>query len=109
MNTKLLHRLAWKELRSLRAFWLTLLATALVLQGLVSWIVGNFWAPQQINFLVPFWIPVMFSLACASVAFAGEREDGTDQLLSRLAVPPLALWSVKLAINVFGTVLLVAV
>ncbi len=109
MNTKLLHRLAWKEFRTLRAFLLTLLGAAVVLQGLASWIVGNFWAPQQMNFLVPIWIPVMFSLACASVAFAGEREDGTDQLLSRLAVPPLTLWSVKLAINVSGTVLLVIV
>lgn len=109
MNTTLLHRLAWKELRSLRALWLTLLGAAVILQGFASWSVGNFWAPQQINFLIPIWIPVVFSLACASVAFAGEREDGTDQLLSRLAAPPLPLWSVKLAVNVFGTVLLVVV
>lgn len=109
MNTKPLYRLAWKEVRALRSFWLALLVMAVGLQGFLSWSVGNVWAPSQTNFLVPIWIPVMFSLAGAAVAFAGEREEGTDQFLGRLAVPPLTLWSVKIATNLFGTILLAAV
>ena len=109
MNAKLLHRLVWKELRTLRALWLSLLGMALILQLAIAWIVGHFWAPYQVLFFVALWFPVLYSLACASLAFAGEREEGTDQLLSRLAVPPLALLSVKLVLNVLGTGALLAV
>ena len=103
MNTKLLYRLAWKEARSLRALWLTLLAAAALLQvGFVSlfeqglertdWLVG-----------VALWVPSIYGLACAVISFAGEREDGTDQLLCRLAPPPPTLFGVKFAVVVATT------
>jgi hypothetical protein len=41
MNTKLLHRLAWKELRTLRALWLSLLAMAFVLELGLAWLADH--------------------------------------------------------------------
>ena len=104
MNTKLLHRLAWKELRSLRALWVSLLVMTLAVQ-LGSALIDNRHGDRVVLlFGAAFWLPVVFSLACAAMAFAGEREEGTDQLLCRLAGPPLALWCVKLTAIVLGTV-----
>ena len=103
MNTKLLHRLAWKEVRSLRALWLSLLGMALVVQMCSALIDNRHGDRVTLLFGAALWLPVVFSLACAAMAFAGEREEGTDQLLCRLAGPPLALWSVKLTMIVAST------
>lgn len=106
MNTKLLHRLAWKELRSLRALWLSLLGMALVVQMCSAMIDNRHGDRVAVLFGAALWLPVVFSLACAAMAFAGEREEGTDQLLCRLAGPPLALWIVKFAMIVLCTVVM---
>ena len=106
MNMKLLHRLAWKELRSLRALWLSLLGMALVVQICSAMIDNRHGDRVAVLFGAALWLPVVFSLACAAMAFAGEREEGTDQLLCRLAGPPLALWIVKFAVIVLCTVVM---
>jgi hypothetical protein len=43
------------------------------------------------------------------MSFAGEREEGTDQLLSRLAGSPLALLGTKICINVLSTAALLII
>ena len=109
MNTTILHRLVWKELRTLRALWLSLLAMAFVLELGFAWIVERPHERSEWVFAVALYLPVVYSLACAAMAFAGEREEGTDQLLSRLAAPPMTLLSVKLAMNVLSTVVLLVI
>ncbi len=109
MNTKLLHRLVWKELRSLRALWLTLLAAAIVLQlGPTGFF--EFWRDRG-RWLcgVMLVIPTIYALASASLTFAGEREEGTDQLLCRLATPPGMLLGVKFGLSVLTTAALFGV
>lgn len=109
MNTTLLHRLVWKELRSLRALWLTLLAAAIVLQlGPTGFFV--FWRDKgQWLCCVMLVIPTIYALASASLTFAGEREEGTDQLLCRLATPPWMLLGVKFGLSVLTTAALFGV
>ena len=94
MNTTLLYRLAWKELRTLRPLWLSLLGMGLVLHA------GGVWFMDQHTyerapylFGVALWLPAVYSLACAAMAFAGEREEGTDQFLSRMAAHHLCYWA----------------
>ena len=109
MNTKLLHRLAWKELRSLRALWLSLLGMAIVFELGLAWLANQPHERSEWVFSVALFLPVVYSLACAAMAFAGEREEGTDQFLSRLAVPPLALLGVKLGMNLLSTAALLII
>ncbi len=117
MNTKLLHRLAWKELRSLRALWLTLFAAAVVLQLGLVWVFdaqhaianGVTYHPRVMwltGVLVA--LPAIFAVASLSMSFAGEREEGTDQFLCRLAAPPLTLLGVKVGLCVASTLAMFA-
>ena len=109
MNTNILRRLVWKELRSLRALWLTLLAAAVVLQlGPTELIESPFFRWRWL-FSVTLFIPAIYSLASASLMFAGESEEGTDQLLCRLATPPRMLLVVKFGLSVLATAALLGV
>ena len=110
MNTTLLYRLVWKETRALRALWLSLLGLGLFLHLAVVLFVE-----QQSNtrtaslFLVAVWLPTVYSLAVAAISFAGEREEGTDQFLTRLAISPSMLFGVKVFSNVLSTIVLAVV
>lgn len=117
MNTKLLHRMAWKEVRTLRPLWLTLFVTAVVLQFGLVWVFdaqhaianGVTYHPRAmwlIGVLVA--LPAIFAVASLSMSFAGEREEGTDQLLCRLAAPPLTLLGVKAGLCVASTLAMFA-
>ena len=117
MNTKLLHRLAWKEVRTLRPLWLTLFVTAVVLQFGLVWVFdaqqavanGVTYHPRAmwlIGVLVA--LPAIFAVASLSMSFAGEREEGTDQFLCRLAAPPLTLLGVKVGLCVASTLAMFA-
>ncbi len=117
MNTKLLHRLAWKELRTLRALWLTLFVTAVVLQLGLVWVFdtqhavanGVTYHPRAMWLIgVLAALPAIFAVASLSMSFAGEREEGTDQFLCRLAAPPLTLLGVKVGLCVASTVAMFA-
>lgn len=109
MNTKLLHRLAWKELRTLRALWLSLLAMAIFMEFGLAWLTDRPLVRSEWVFTVALFLPVVYSLACAAMSFAGECEEGTDQFLSRLAAPPLPLLGVKLAMILLSTAALLAI
>ena len=117
MNTKLLHRLAWKELRTLRALWLSLFVAAIVLQFGLVWVFdvqqavanGVAFHPRAawlIGVLVT--LPAIFAVASLAMSFAGEREEGTDQFLCRLATPPLTLLGVKVGLCVASTLAMFA-
>ena len=111
MNTTILHRLAWKEFRTLRPLWLSLLAVAAVLQVGLVWLFDR---QHWFNNGVPFYpraawlvgvlaaLPAMFAAVSLAMSFAGERDDGTDQFLCRLAPPPLKLLGVKVGLCVAG-------
>lgn len=109
MNTNLLYRLAWKELRTLRALWLTLFVTAFVLQvGPTGFIESSFDRWRWI-FGVMLFIPAIYALASTSLMFAGESEEGTDQFLCRLATPPRMVLVVKFGLSVLATAALLGV
>ena len=109
MNATILHRLVWKELRTLRALWLSLLAMAFVMQLGLARSADNPYQRSTWVFAIAFFLPVVYSLAYAAMAFAGEREEGTDQLLCRLAAPPLSLLSTKMLMNALSTAALLAI
>lgn len=103
MNTTLLHRLAWKELRTLRALWLSLLVAAVVLQvGLMGFFEAHGIRWQWLCGVM-LTLPSVYALACTSLTFAGEREEGTDQLLCRLGTPPGLLLGIKFGLSVLTT------
>ena len=62
MNTKLLHRLAWKELRTLRALWLSLLAMALVMLFGVTWFAESSPMRSEWVYSIALFLPVVYSL-----------------------------------------------
>lgn len=109
MNTAILNRLVWKEVRTLRALWLSLVMAAAVLQFGLVWV---FEQPEHRAMWlrgVALALPAVYGLACAAMAFAGESEEGTEQLLCRLAVPPTSLFLVKVSVCVVSTLGLFAV
>ena len=104
MNTTMLHRLIWKEFRTLRPLWVTLLVAAVLLQVGLMGFFDAWGARWQWLSGVMLTIPTMYALASATMTFAGEREEGTDQFLSRLAVPPGVLLVVKVGLCVLTTI-----
>ncbi len=107
MNTKLLYRLAWKEVRTLRALWWTLIITAIVLQFGLVWFFDPWFTDRYPRkdwlFGVALTLPVIYAWACSALSFAVEKEEGTDQFMSRMAAPPLSLLGVKLGVCVAST------
>lgn len=108
MTDSIVWRLVWKEYRVLRGFWLCLAAFGVVLMPL-SLFADE--APNRFAVLagVVRLLPAFYVLGCSAVAFAAEREDGTDQMLYRLGTPRGRLWFGKLGFDVVSTLLLFGV
>lgn len=105
MNTTLLHRLVWKELRTLRPLWLSVLGIGIGLQFfylLLFDVQYHALELRQAWFGTAIVLPIVLGLAGIAMAFAGEREEGTDQFLCRLGVPPNLTFVVKVAVNLAG-------
>ena len=107
MNTKLLHRLVWKEVRTLRPLWLSVLGIGIALQLFYMLLFDDREYGvllSQAWFGTAIVLPIVLGLVSIAIAFAGEREEGTDQMLCRLGVAPVSLFLVKTSINLAGAV-----
>ena len=96
-------RLAWKEYRAIRLFWLMLAGLSVLLQ----WMTVALWPsePSVVTLVYNYalGVPVLFAVACAATTFAVEREEGTSEFLR---AAPISAWQVlasKLAIAAIGT------
>ncbi len=91
MNKQAVKNIIWKEFRTLRGFWLAMLAFGLVAEAFADWqniggvsssfyeVKANFWPV-----LASFAVIAFYSLGCGCTAFAGEKESGTYQFLQAL-------------------------
>ena len=74
MNQQILWRMAWKEYRFMRTFWLALAFIALVLQALAAW--SDATMPAQGIFVLAAMLTACHALGCGGTAFAGnERRE----------------------------------
>ncbi len=104
MNQQILWRMAWKEYRFMRTFWLALAFIALVLQALAAW--SDATMPAQGIFVLAAMLTACHALGCGGTAFAGEREAGTYRFLRSLPVTPTSVLWGKLAYAITATILL---
>ena len=112
MNDPIFWRLVWKEYRTQRWFWVTVFGLAVVLQAsrLYYWFVTAI--PCDVDrgtdyyLFIAVSLPALFALGSGSVSFASEREDGTDELLQRVAAPAGRLFVSKLGFGLATTLLM---
>ena len=86
-TTTILWRLAWKEFRLLRDFWLAVLALCGVCLLIMAWRMKTTDDPANL-FFVAMGITACYALGCGTMAFAGEREARTDDSSARVAGEP---------------------
>ncbi len=99
MNTAVYLHLCWKEYRTIRLFWLSVVILTLLLQWSVM--ILGYSAEFVSSLAVAF--PTMFAVGSASVAFSGEREEGTFDFLR---ASPISAWQVfisKLCVTSLAT------
>ena len=96
-------RLAWKEYRTIRLFWLMLAGLTVILQ----WMTMALWPrePSVVTLVYNYalGVPVLFAVACAATTFAVEREEGTREFLRAAAISAWQVLASKLAIAAIGT------
>src|SRR5689334_4706416 len=109
MTRTLLMRLAWKEYRAIRAFWISLLG----LVALAELGVATFGIPGMSRIDVVYTIalaaPAFFALGCAGTAFSMEREEGTYEQLRAAPVEAWQLLVSKLGVAILATAAMFAV
>ena len=85
MNTTILWRLAWKEFRLLRDFWVAVFALGCVCLLIMAWRMKTTDDPASL-FFVAMGVTACYALGCGAIAFAGEREARTDDFQRVLPV-----------------------
>ncbi|HKD35542.1 MAG TPA: hypothetical protein VKB78_02040, partial [Pirellulales bacterium] len=102
-------RLAWKEYRAIRVFWLLLAA----LSVLASWLLAMLWQNEpSINGLIysfALGAPAFFAVACSAAAFAVEREEGTIEFLRAVPASPQQVFWSKTALSLVGTLAMLVI
>lgn len=100
-------RVVWKEYRTQRTLWLTILITAIALQFFFFWLTYGV-GPLTGPFGAAITFAVLYAMASGAVLFAAEREEGTRELLRTLAVPAGRLLAGKFGFAVASTTLMFA-
>jgi hypothetical protein len=102
-------RLAWKEYRAIRLFWLLVASVFVLAQWTTTTLVHN--EPMTIE-LIFFSLaaPALFAVGAAGTAFAGEREEGTIEFLRAAPVSGSQVFTSKLlAVTVGAAAMFAAV
>ena len=89
-------RLVWKEYRVQRPLWLALSAVGLLVYLICA---VELWFSRQDPHewvFIPGAILLVYMVASATILFALEREEGTDEFLRIVAAPPFRLVAAKL-------------
>lgn len=106
LNNPTFRRLVWKEYRAQRAFWLVVAICCVVLQIWI-WAYGG-----AQNYRATWAIAVvftgMFAIGCGAILFAGEKEDGTADLLRAFGVTSPPLFSGKYFFSIAAVCALLA-
>ena len=105
MNTTILRRLAWKEFRILRGFWVAVMVLCCVCLMIMAWRMSTTDEPANL-FFVAMGITACYALGCGAIAFAGEREARTDDFQRVLPVTARELLLGKLVHALTSTLML---
>lgn len=114
MNANAYLRLAWKEYRAARAFWLAVVGLAIAAQwlamsqafGLAALYAAPWVAVVTCNIALA--APVFFALGCAGATFAVEREEGTFDFLRAAPISAGQVLATKLGLTLAATVAMYA-
>ena len=99
-------RMFWKDLLAARGFWLSVLAIGIVLDGLALSMFRDKASRDAWIVVVAVMLPWLHSLGCGAIAFALEREDGTQDWLRRMSAPSDAVLAAKVAVTQISIVTL---
>ena len=92
-------RMLWKELLAVRDFWLAVLGIVIVFD-VGAYFLFRVVETREIAIVVlGVLMPLLHSLGCGAIAFALEREDGTQDWLRRISAPAGAVFAAKLLIS----------
>jgi hypothetical protein len=92
-------RVAWKELLAARDFWLAVVGFVVLFDGLGWWVFRHQETRDAAWITMSIVLPLLHSLGCGAIAFAIEREDGTQDWLRRVSAPASALFAAKLLVS----------
>ena len=92
-------RMAWKEQLAVRDFWLAVIGILIVLQGIAYWVFRDVSTRDSVIVSLGVMMPLLHSLGCGAIAFALEREDGTQDWLRRISAPASAVFAAKLLVS----------
>jgi hypothetical protein len=105
MNATAFWRLAWKEYRAIRLFWISLVVLVIVMQWLTVWLSRNEHAnPVNLIFEYALIAPVLIAVGGAGSAFATEKEEGTFEFLRCAPVSSKQVFFSKFASVLAATV-----
>jgi hypothetical protein len=103
MNATTFFRLMWKEYRTVRLFWLSVV----VLVGLIQWLIVSVSRNQattlEMVYNFALGAPAFFAIGCAGAAFAAEREEGTFDFLRASPVSSVQVLASKLTLVTLAT------
>ena len=102
-------RLAWREYRLTRGFWLAVLLMSIGLQFAWRWY-ASFWSKNAADEPVIWWtalaMPLIYLLAALGTTFSREHETGVFRHLETLPVSSFAIWLGKYIPAIAGTFLM---
>ena len=102
-------RLLWKELRTQLPFWITVVFTMLLCGVIVVWTGrGESWSDNALITLGAVF-SLLYPVGCGAMAYANEKEEGTWELLRRLAIPSTAVCAAKLITGLLGVLSVVGI
>lgn len=92
-------RMLWKELLSVRDFWLAVLGIVIVFDVGAYFLFRVVETREIALVALGVLMPLLHSLGCGAITFALEREDGTQDWLRRISAPAGAVFAAKLLVS----------
>ena len=109
MNDPVFWRLVWKEYRSQRAFWISMVVIALLVHLCVLAGAREDDARTRAFFEIALALSALYALGCGATLFATEHEAETYDFQRALPVSARRIFFAKTALAVVGTLLMVGV
>ncbi len=96
---KVFLRMFWKELLAVRDFWLAVIGIVIVFDVGAYFLFRVVETREIAIVALGVLMPLLHSLGCGAIAFALEREDGTQDWLRRISAPAGAVFAAKLLVS----------
>ena len=106
LNDPTLWRIAWKEYRAQRAFWLAVAGFGVALMLLSLWLLEAGSARYAAPWAIALTMPVFYMLGSSAILFASEREEHTIELLRILAARSAPVFLAKIGFTLISTVMI---